>query len=111
MLAAIIRSALRRPVWVALLGLLLLAIGVGSLSGAKYDVFPEFVPPQASVQVEAPGFSATQVEQLVTQRMENAINGGTNVITVRSQSIQGLSVITVLFEEGSDPFLDRQMLS
>ncbi|MDE1964472.1 MAG: efflux RND transporter permease subunit [Xanthomonadaceae bacterium] len=111
MLAAIIRSALRWPIWVALLGLLLLAIGVGSLSGAKYDVFPEFVPPQASVQVEAPGFSATQVEQLVTQPMENAINGGTNVITVRSQSIQGLSVITVRFEENSDPFLDRQMLS
>ena len=111
MLAAIIRSALRWPIWVALLGLLLLAIGVGSLSGAKYDVFPEFVPPQASIQVEAPGFSATQVEQLVTQPMENAINGGTNVITVRSQSIQGLSVITVLFEEDSDPFLDRQMLS
>src|SRR5579859_2522827 len=99
MLAALIRSALRFPIWVTLLGLLVLAYGVLSLSSARFDVFPEFVPAQAVVQTEAPGFSALQVEQLVTQTLENAINGGTNVAVVRSQSIQGLSVITVVFTE------------
>ncbi len=111
MLAALIRTALRFPVWIVLFGVLVLALGAASLPGARYDVFPEFVPAQAVVQTEAPGFSALQVEQLITQPMENALNGGTHVASVRSQSIQGLSVITVVFTDGSDPFLDRQLLS
>ncbi|WP_266159623.1 efflux RND transporter permease subunit, partial [Dyella silvatica] len=111
MLLAIIRSALRHPVWVALLAVLLLVFGVQHLRTASYDVFPEFVPAQVTVQVEAPGFTALQVEQRVTQSIENAVNGGTGVDVVRSQSIQGLAVITVVFQEGSDPFRARQLLA
>lgn len=111
MLAAIIRSALRHPFWVALLAILLLVAGVQHVRTASYDVFPEFVPAQVTVQVEAPGFTALQVEQRVTQSIENAVNGGTGVDVVRSQSIQGLAVITVVFQEGSDPFRARQLLA
>jgi CzcA family heavy metal efflux pump len=111
MLAAIIRSALRAPGWVVLLAVLVLALGVQRVFDAKYDVFPDFVPAQATVQVEAPGFTALQVEQRVTQTIENAVNGTTDVDTVRSQSIQGLAVIDVVFKEGSDPFRDRQLLA
>src|SRR5690349_6310184 len=111
MLAAIIRSALRAPGWVVLLAVLVLALGVQRLVDARYDVFPDFVPAQATVQVEAPGFTALQVEQRVTQPIEDAVNGATNVETVRSQSIQGLAVVDVVFKEGSDPFRDRQLLA
>ena len=111
MLAAIIRSALRAPGWVVLLAVLVLALGVQRVFDAKYDVFPDFVPAQATVQVEAPGFTALQVEQRVTQTIENAVNGTTDVDVVRSQSIQGLAVIDVVFKEGSDPFRDRQLLA
>ncbi|HEV2620566.1 MAG TPA: efflux RND transporter permease subunit [Frateuria sp.] len=111
MLAAIIRSALRASGWVVLLAVLVLALGVQRVFDAKYDVFPEFVPAQATVQVEAPGFTALQVEQRVTQTIENAVNGTTDVDVVRSQSIQGLAVIDVVFKDGSDPFRDRQLLA
>lgn len=111
MLAAIIRSALRAPGWVVLLAVLVLALGAQRLRDAKYDVFPDFVPAQATVQVEAPGFTALQVEQRVTQPIENAVNGTTDVDVVRSQSIQGLAVVDVVFKEGSDPFRDRQLLA
>jgi CzcA family heavy metal efflux pump len=111
MLAAIIRAALRFPVWVALLAALLLGFGVQQLRTASYDVFPDFVPAQTTVQVEAPGFTALQVEQRVTQPIENAVNGATGVDVVRSQSIQGLAVVNVVFKEGSDPFRDRQLIA
>ena len=111
MLALIVRGALRHPWWVALAAALLLAVGAAHLRRADYDVFPDFVPAELTIQVESPGFTALQVEQRVTQPIENAVNGGTDVDVVRSQSIQGLAVVTVVFKEGSDPFRDRQLLA
>ena len=111
MLDAIVRASLRHPVMVVIAGALLLAFGLMTVSGARYDVFPEFVPPQASVQTEAPGLSADQVEVLITRPLEAAINGTNGVTSVRSESVQGLSVINVTFAEGSDPFRTRQVLA
>lgn len=110
MLSLIVRLALRHPGMVVLGTLLLLAFGVVTVGSARYDVFPEFVPPQATVQAEAPGLTPEQVEALVTRPLETTINGSNGVATVRSESIQGLSVITVIFAEGSDPFRARQVL-
>jgi multidrug efflux pump subunit AcrB len=84
---------------------------VQTLRSAAYDVFPEFVPPQASVQTEAPGLSPQQVEMLVTRPLEAVINGANGVETVRSQSIQGLSVIDITFREGNDAYRARQQVS
>ena len=111
MLAAIVRTALRHPVLVVMAAILVLAYGSSTLVRAKYDVFPEFVPPQAEVQAEAPGLAPEDVERLVTQPLENAINGGANIEAIRSESIQGLSAINVTFSEGSDIFRDRQLLA
>src|SRR4029077_13411740 len=78
---------------------------------AKLDVLPNFVPPQVVVQTEAPGLSPEQVEVLVTRPVENTINGLGNLDSLRSESIPGLSVITVVFREGTDIFIARQMLA
>src|SRR3954454_17029197 len=104
MLAAIVRASLRAPFLVVLAAFLVLIYGTATLVEAKYDVFPEFVPAQAGVQVEAPGLAPEDVERLVTQPMENVINGGANIETIRSESIQGLATITVTFTEGTDVF-------
>lgn len=110
MLTAIVRTSLAHPRLVLLAALLLFAYGVMTVDTARYDVFPDFVPAQASVQTEAPGMSPDQVEALVTRPLENAINGANGVATVRSESIQGLSVIDVSFVEGSDPYRARQVV-
>lgn len=108
---AFIRWSVRHPVVVLLLATIVLALGVASLSSASFDVFPEFVPPQVSVQTEAPGLAPEQVEQLVTYPLENALLGVNGVGGVRSESIQGLSVITVTFIEGVDPYRARQLVA
>lgn len=111
MLSAIVRWCLTRPRLVALAAVLLLVYGGVVLARAKFDVFPEFVPAQAEIQTEAPGLTAQQVEQLVTRPVEQAVNGASGVETVRSVSQQGLSSVTVVFKEGSDPYRARQVVA
>ncbi|WP_226017272.1 efflux RND transporter permease subunit [Novosphingobium sp. FKTRR1] len=111
LLTGIVRQSLRHPVMVVCAALLLLGFGAIALRGAAFDVFPDFVPPQAQVQVEAPGFTPLQVEQRVTRPLEAAINGANGVAAVRSQSLQGLSAIDVIFREGSDPYRARQQVA
>ena len=111
MIAAIIRWSLRFPLVVCALAAMLAVYGVLVLTRAKYDVFPEFVPPQAAVQTEAPGLVAEQVELLVTLPIEQAISGASGVQAVRSQTISGLSVVTVVFQENVDPYRARQIVA
>ncbi|WP_176598599.1 MULTISPECIES: efflux RND transporter permease subunit [Sphingobium] len=111
MLAIIVRQSVRHPWAVLTAALLLLLIGGLALRAAPYDVFPDFVPPQATIQTEAPGYVPEQVEALVTRPLETVVNGANGVESVRSESIQGLSVITVTFKEGSDPYRARQVVA
>ena len=111
MLNAIVRFSVRHRGVVIALSLVLLGTGLYSLSRAQYDVFPEFAPPQVVVQTECPGLSPEEVEALVTQPIENAVNGVAGIDSLRSNSIQGLSVITVNFDAHSDIFQDRQALA
>ncbi len=96
---------------VSALTLLALALGTFSALQAQLDVFPDFVPTQVDIQTEAPGFAPEQVEELVTRPVENAINGAPGVATLRSESIPGLSVVTVTFNEGIDLYVARQGIS
>src|SRR6266436_5087361 len=111
MLSAIVRFSIRFRGVVISLACALLVYGIVSLSHVPYDVFPEFAPPEVSIQTEAPGLSPEQVEVLVTQPIENAINGVSGIESLRSRSIQGLSVITVVFRSGTDVYRDRQAVT
>jgi CzcA family heavy metal efflux pump len=93
---------------IATLTLIALALGIWATQSAPLDVFPEFVPSTVDIQTEAPGFTAQQVEQLVTKPIENAVNGSPGLATIRSESIPGLSVITVQFAEKIDLYNARQ---
>ena len=75
MLQAIVHFSLRFRGIVVALVCLLIGCGLFVASRAKLDVFPEFVPPQVTVQTEAPGLAPEQVETLVTRPIENATNG------------------------------------
>src|SRR5579864_3683172 len=111
MLNALVQASLRFRGVVVALALMLLAYGVYTLSGAKYDVFPEFAAPQVEIQTEAPGLAPEQVEVLVTQPVENELNGLPGIEAMRSSSVQGLSVITIVFQTSRDIYLDRQAVT
>ncbi len=111
LLGGIVGFSLRHVGVVVALALVLVGYGAYSLQSAKYDVFPEFAPPQVAIQTEAPGLAPEQVEVLVTQPIENAINGVPGIEALRSSSIQGLSIVTVTFHPGSDIYRDRQVIT
>jgi CzcA family heavy metal efflux pump len=110
-LRTLVHLALRYRGVVIAIACMVLVYGARVTRNAKLDVFPEFVPPQVSVQTEAPGLAAEQVEMLVTTPVEAAVRGLGRLSALRSESIQGLSVVTVVFEEGTDLFQDRQLLA
>jgi len=97
----------------AITALTLMALILGSWGAlqAPLDVFPEFVPSQVDIQTEAPGFAPQQVEELVTKQVENAVNGSAGLATMRSESIPGLSVVTITFQDGIDVHVARQGIS
>ncbi|HVY69451.1 MAG TPA: efflux RND transporter permease subunit, partial [Verrucomicrobiae bacterium] len=57
------------------------------------------------------GLSPEQVEALITRPVEAAVNGLGNMESLRSESISGLSILAVVFKEGSDILAARQLLA
>src|SRR3954451_6660969 len=110
MLKALVQFSLRFKGVVVALACVVLGYGLYIAYHAKLDVFPNFVQPQVVVQTEAPGLSPEQVEVLVTRPVENAVNGLGGLESIRSESIQGLSIITAVFKERTDVLIARQMM-
>src|SRR5262245_61020970 len=110
MLKFLVQFSLRFRGVVLALACVALGYGIYVAAHSRLDVFPNFVQPQVAIQTEAPGLSPEQVETLVTRPLESAISGLVGLESMRSESIQALSVITVVFQEGTDIFTGRQML-
>ncbi|MEK9932548.1 MAG: efflux RND transporter permease subunit [Methylophilaceae bacterium] len=111
MMGALIRFSIRFPGVVIGLALLIIVYGIYQIKLSPLNVFPEFSPTQVVIQTESPGFSSNLVETLVSQPIEQAIGGTIGIKQIRSQSIPGLSVVTVIFDEGTDIYLNRQSIS
>ncbi|HIG65987.1 MAG TPA: efflux RND transporter permease subunit [Methyloprofundus sp.] len=111
MLAHLVRFSIRFYGIVIAIAVLILVYGSYRCANAGLDIFPDFAPKQIIIQAESPGYSAEQVEVLVTQRIELALSGLMSLQSTRSESIQGLSIVTAIFAEGSDIYRNRQLVT
>ena len=111
MMRSLVALCVRHYGAITALTVMALVLGGWGAMQAPLDVFPEFVPSQVDVQTEAPGFAPQQVEELVTRQVENAVNGSAGIATMRSESIPGLSVVTITFADGVDVHVARQGIS
>jgi CzcA family heavy metal efflux pump len=98
-LARIVGFSLAHRGVVVAAALILLLPGIRLAATAPIDVFPEFAPIEVSIQTEAPGFSAVEVESLVSLPLEQAINGAPGLVTMRSTSAAGISALTCIFSD------------
>jgi len=111
MLATLIRFSIRYSGIVVTLAFLLLVYGSYRFVSAGLDIFPEFAPKRVIIQTETPGMAAEQVEILVTQPIETAVRSLIGLESLRSESIQGLSIVTATFADDSDIYQNRQLVS
>ena len=106
----IVGSSLRFRYLVVAAAAALVFFGVRELQTEKVDVFPEFAPTRVELQTACLGLSASEVEELVTVPLEDALNGVPGVQTIRSESVPQLSHITLLFKRGTDVLKARQLV-
>jgi len=111
MMSALVRFSIRFSGVIIGLATLVVLYGFYSLTRSNLDVFPEFAPTQIIIQTESPGLSAELVESLVTQRIETSIAGTVGIASMRSQSIPGLSIVTIIFDEKTDIYRNRQVIA
>ena len=97
---------------IVLLGTLGFIIWGGySMWSLPIDAFPDTTPVQVQINTVAPSLTPEEVEQQITIPVENVISGLPGLIDVRSISRFGLSQLTVTFEEGTDIYFARQVVS
>ncbi len=76
--------------------------GYKALQKLPVDIFPDISVPRVTIQTEAGGLSADEVEQLVTIPIESAVNGVPGVSNIRASSSGGLSFVWVDFDWDAD---------
>ncbi|MDD8013420.1 MAG: CusA/CzcA family heavy metal efflux RND transporter [Acidobacteriota bacterium] len=108
MLERLIAGALRRRFLVLIGVMFIVAMGVWSVLRIPIDAFPDVTNIQVELLSTAPGMSPPEVERFVTYPVETAMRGLPRLTQVRSVSKSGLSVVTVIFEDGVDTYFARQ---
>jgi multidrug efflux pump subunit AcrB len=99
----IVRLALRRPYTVAVMCLLILVMGVLSLTRMVVDIFPAIDIPVVAVIWNYPGLSAQDMERRVVLISERAFSTTVNGIErIESQSIPGIGMLKVYFQPGAE---------
>ena len=111
MLNKIIQYSLHNRLVIILASVVLLLWGTYTAYKMEVDVFPDLTAPTVVVMTEAPGMAPEEVERMVTFPIETAVNGATDVRSVRSSSTTGFSVVSIQFEWGTNIYTDRQIVS
>ena len=111
MLTKLIDLCLRRHVIVLVAALMLAAIGVASFRKLPFDAFPDTTPVQVSINTAAPALSPLEVERQITSIVEQSIGGLIGLTEVRSVSKFGFSQVTAVFDDDTDVYLARQVVS
>ncbi len=106
----IVFTALRFRYVVVAAAVALMFFGGQTLGHQKVDVFPEFAPITVEIQTECLGLSPSEVEQLVTVPLENALQGVPRVYETDSESVPQLSAIFLYFRHGTDVLQARQLV-
>lgn len=108
---ALISFCIQHRLLVIFVVLLIGAVGVRAAKNLPIDAVPDVTNVQVQVLTNSPALGPVDVEQYITAPVEAAMGGLPNVEEVRSLSRFGLSAVTIVFEEGTDLYFARQLVT
>ena len=108
MIRSIVDAALNNRFIVLALAVMLFAGGFVAFKVLPVEAYPDVANTWVQVITQWPGRAAEEVEQQITVPIEIQVNGIPHVLHVRSASLAGLSVVNLIFDDGSDNDWDRQ---
>lgn len=111
MLNKLIEFSLKNRVIILVLSALVIVWGVFTVRETPIDAFPDLSENQVLVSADWMGRGPQEIQDQVTYPLETALRGLPKVKEVRSASSFGMSLITVIFEDGVDPYFARQVVN
>ncbi|ABZ78444.1 heavy metal efflux pump, CzcA family [Shewanella halifaxensis HAW-EB4] len=111
MIESVLRLAINRRWMMMFLAMLLVAVGLWSYQKLPIDAVPDITNVQVQISTRAEGYSPQETEQRITYPIENALMGIPQLSYTRSLSRYGLSQVTVVFDEGTDLYFARNLIS
>ena len=111
MLEQIIKLALKYKFLTIALFVAICMLGYKRYIDIPIDAFPDITPKQVVIYTESPGNSPTDIEKLVTYPIESALSGMAGVKSITSNSIFGLSYVSVFFDDNLDIYFLRQLVT
>ena len=110
MIARLARFATENRLFVFIMVLALIAIGAHAVINLPIEAFPDVQDVQVVVITQQPGQAPEEVERAVSLPIERALAGTPGVSDMRSVSITGLSVVTLIFKDGTDDYFARSQV-
>lgn len=107
----IIRYALRRRGLIAVIFVVVSLFGIYSWTRLSIDAYPDIADVTVQVVTQVPGLAAEEIEQQITIPLERALNGIPSLDLMRSKNTFGLSIIVLVFQDGTDDYWARQRVS
>ena len=111
MISSMVEAALRQRLILVVVALAMVGFGVNAALHLSVDAFPDVANVQVQIATEAAGKSPEEIERFVTIPTEIAMTGLPGMTDMRSLNKPGLSLITLVFEDGQDLYRERQMVS
>lgn len=111
MIDRILEFALRQRVFVLLAALGLIVVGIWSAVHLPVDAVPDITNVQVQINTSVESLAPEEIEKLVTYPIEMEMGGIQKLVEVRSLSKFGLSQVTLIFEEGTNIYLARQLVA
>jgi cobalt-zinc-cadmium resistance protein CzcA len=107
MIRYLVDFALRNKLIVLCVGVLIAVWGVYAFHTLPVEAYPDVADTWVQVITQWPGHAAEEVEQLITIPVEIPLNGVAHLTHLRSESLFGLSVVTLIFDDQADNLISR----